>query len=97
MCVCVCVYVRVCVSLWTDNSCLDRKFIPTRLERCSFLRADLRTIFTVFLSRFGAFLESSSTFAKQLVHFSKHHGLPAKASLLLKILSSSLKSKYLCQ
>ncbi len=59
---------------------------------------------TVFLSRFGTFLESSLSFAKQYVHFSKqlvqtatHHGLHAKASLLLKILSSSLKNKYLCQ
>ncbi len=34
---------------------------------------------------------------KQLVQIANHHGLPAKASLLLKILSSSLKNKYLCQ
>ncbi len=53
---------------------------------------------TVFLSHFGAFLESSLIFAKKCVHFSKqfvqtapHNELPAKASNLLKIFSSSLK------
>ncbi len=57
---------------------------------------------TVFLSGFGAFLESSLIFAKKYVHFSKqfaqtapHNGLTAKACNLLKIFSSSLKSKYL--
>ena len=59
---------------------------------------------TVFLSRFGAFLESSLIFANKYVHFSKqlvqtapHNGLPAKACNLLKVFSSYLKSKYLCQ
>ncbi len=48
--------------------------------------------FTVFLSHFGAFLESSLIFAKY-VHFSKqfvqtapHNGLPAKARSLFKSL-----------
>ncbi len=49
---------------------------------------------TVFLSRFGAFLESSLIFKKKYVHFSKqfvqtapHNRLPAKACNLLKIFS----------
>ncbi len=57
---------------------------------------------TVFISRFGAFLESSLIFSKKYVHFSKqfvqtapHNGFPTKTSNLLKIFSSSLKSKYL--
>ncbi len=65
---------------------------------------ELINLFTVFLSRFGAFLESSLIFAKKYVHFSKqfvqtapHNRLPAKTCNLLKIFSSSLKSKYLCQ
>ncbi len=58
----------------------------------------------IYSFRFGAFLESSLIFAKKYVHFSKqivqtapHNRLPAKACNLLKIFSSSLKSKYLCQ
>ncbi len=58
---------------------------------------------TVFLSHFGVFLKSSLIFAKKYVHFSKqfiqteHNGFPAEACNLLKLFSSSLKSKYLCQ
>ncbi len=62
------------------------------------------TNFYVFLSHFGAFLESTLIFAKKYVHFSKQfvqiaplNRLPAKACNLFKIFSSSFKSKYLCQ
>ncbi len=61
-------------------------------------------LLTVFLSNFGAFLESSLIFAEKYVHFSKqfvqiapHNGFPAKACNFFKIFSSSLKSKNLCQ
>ncbi len=54
---------------------------------------------TVFLSHFGAFLESSLIFTKKYVHFSKQfiqtapqNGLPAKACNLFKSFSSFLKS-----
>ncbi len=60
----------------------------------SILRLHLETIVIIFLSCFGAFLESSLIFANKYVHFSKqfvqtapHNGLPAKASNLLKIIS----------
>ncbi len=59
---------------------------------------------TYYSCHFGAFLKSSLIFAKKYVHFSKqflqtapHNGFPAKACNLLKIFSSSLTSKYLCQ
>ncbi len=56
---------------------------------------------TVFLSRFSAFLESYLIFANKYVHFSKLFVQTAphntKACNLLKIYSSSLKSKFLCQ
>ncbi len=58
-----------------------------------------RSAFTVFFGRLGALIFANTYvhFSKQFVQTAPHNGLPAKACHLLKIFSSSLKNRYLCQ
>ena len=91
-------------SAAADASCSPDDLIVLFNSSCTDI-LDLVAPLTVFLYRFGTFFESFLPFAEDRVHFSKQfgqiakhlRGSPAKASLLLKILSSSLKSKFLCQ
>lgn len=43
------------------------------------------------------FSDQNLNFSKRHIQTAKHHGLPAKASLLLQILHSSPKTKFLYQ
>ena len=50
-----------------------------------------------YISRIILEICKTVRFSKQFVQIANHHGLPTKASVLLKIVSSSLKSNDLCQ